>query len=93
MPPRSLRELKKRRKVFYDLCAGHVGTYGREMMRNFFDYWTEPNKSYSKMRFELQATWDLSLRIAAWARKDMKFKSNSNHSNTSNNGEETPIVG
>jgi len=33
----------------------------------FFQYWTEPNKSGTKMRFELEKTWHLGRRIARWA--------------------------
>tara|TARA_R100001443_G_scaffold1056_1_gene4139 strand:+ start:16155 stop:16907 length:753 start_codon:yes stop_codon:yes gene_type:complete len=33
----------------------------------FIDYWTEPNKSQTKLRFELEKTWDLSRRIKRWA--------------------------
>ena len=32
----------------------------------FIDYWTEPNKSGSKLRFEMEKTWDLSRRIKRW---------------------------
>ena len=35
--------------------------------RAFVDYWTEPNKSQTKLRFELEKTWDLSRRIKRWA--------------------------
>lgn len=34
----------------------------------FFEYWTEPNKSGSKMRWELEKTWDLKRRLQRWAR-------------------------
>jgi hypothetical protein len=32
----------------------------------FLNYWTEPNKSFTKMRFELENTWLLSSRINTW---------------------------
>jgi hypothetical protein len=32
----------------------------------FIDYWTEPNKSKTKMKFELQNTWDTSRRLSRW---------------------------
>ena len=44
-----------------------------EMIKAFADYWTEPNRSCSRMRFELQRTWSLSLRLATWARHDKVF--------------------
>ena len=41
--------------------------YTKELRRAFFDYWTEPNKSKTKMRFELEKTWDTGRRLARWA--------------------------
>lgn len=32
----------------------------------FIDYWTEPNKSGTKMRFELEKTWDPTRRLKRW---------------------------
>jgi len=33
----------------------------------FLEYWSEPNKSNTRMRFELEKTWDLSRRLKRWA--------------------------
>ena len=60
----------ERKKKFYDLLIPFVGTYGKEMIREFFDYWSEPNRSGSHMRYELERTWDLNLRLKTWARRD-----------------------
>jgi hypothetical protein len=38
-----------------------------QMKKEFFDYWSEPNKSNTKMRFELEKTWDLGRRLTKWA--------------------------
>jgi hypothetical protein len=35
----------------------------------FIDYWTEPNKSNTKMRWEMQKTWQLTLRLKNWAKR------------------------
>lgn len=37
-----------------------------QIKQEFFDYWSEPNKSGTKMRFELEKTWHLNRRIARW---------------------------
>ena len=42
----------------------------------FTEYWTEPNKSNTKMRFEMEKTWDLSRRIKRWVSSNFN-KSNS----------------
>lgn len=52
----------------------YIGTYTKEMLREFADYWTEPNKSKTKMLFEMKPTWDTSKRLATWSRNDFTKK-------------------
>lgn len=66
-PKRITGELKARKKVFYDQLCPYVQTYGKGMVRDFYDYWTEENKSGTRMRFELEKTWNISKRLARWA--------------------------
>lgn len=37
-----------------------------ELRVEFFLYWSEPNKSGTKMRYELEKTWDLKRRLTRW---------------------------
>lgn len=62
-------EMKSRERIFYNVLIPFVKTYGREMIREFFNYWSEPNKSHSKMRFELERTWDLAGRLQTWEKR------------------------
>lgn len=71
-----------RKKDFYNSLVPFVETYGREMIRAFFDYWSEMNKSQTKMRFEQQPTWEVSKRLATWAKRE-KFNGNNRSSYTS----------
>lgn len=59
-----------RKKVFHDSLVPYVATYGREMIRDFYAYWAELNCSGTKMRYELQPTWELGLRLSTWARRE-----------------------
>ncbi len=70
---KSTQTLDERRQSFADSLTPFIPTYGMEMMKAFADYWTEPNRSCSRMRFELQRTWSLPLRLATWARHDKVF--------------------
>lgn len=63
-------ELKKRADKFYNVLVPYVETYGKEMIRQFYDYWTEPNKSRTKMRYELERTWDTKRRLNTWASRE-----------------------
>lgn len=59
-----------RKDSFYQLLVPYVGRYPKEMIRAFFDYWSELNKSETKMRYELEKTWELPRRLATWASRE-----------------------
>ena len=65
-----IENLEKRNKLFYESLVPYVETYGKELIRAFYDYWTEPNKSKTKMRFELEKTWDVKRRLNTWASRE-----------------------
>ncbi len=69
------RKLEARRNAFVDELRKYQGTYTRELLNAFYLYWVEPNKSYTKMRFELQRTWCLELRLKTWYNNDIKRNS------------------
>lgn len=52
------------------------GKYPKEMIRAFYNYWSEPNQAKTKMRCEMMDTWSTAGRLATWARKDKNFNSN-----------------
>lgn len=74
-PPIERRQLK-----FYDSLVPFVEKYGREMVREFYNYWSEYNRSGTKMRFELQPTWVTSKRLARWNLQSKPIQ----HESTSN---------
>lgn len=43
------------------------------MQKEFFDYWKEPNKSKTKMRWELEKTWDLKARMQRWSKRQNQW--------------------
>lgn len=65
-----------RKEDFYQSLVPFVGKYPKEMIREFFDYWSEMNKSCTKMRFEQQPTWEVAKRLATWASKDNQYYRN-----------------
>ena len=71
-PPPS--PIEKRERTFRDSLAPFVSKYGEEMIRAFCDYWTERNKSGTKMRFEMEKTWDTARRLVRWDINNNKFK-------------------
>ena len=67
-------KIEERKLKFADTLKPFVQTYGKEMIRKFFDYWTEPNKSQTKFKMELEKTWSLERRLQTWADREKDFK-------------------
>lgn len=65
--------IEKRKTDFYESLKPFLNKYPKEMLRKFFDYWSEMNKSRTKMRYEQEKTWETSKRLAMWASRDNKF--------------------
>ncbi len=68
--------LKETQETFtqdtYDLARRILSAFPElkpGMKQEFYDYWSEPNKSNTKMRYEQEKTWDLGRRLNRWAMK------------------------
>ena len=44
-----------------------------EICKEFISYWTEPNKSKTKMRYELEKTFEVTRRLATWIKNSKKW--------------------
>ena len=62
-----------RKDDFYRSLIPFLGEYPKETLRAFFDYWSEMNKSRTKMRFEQQSTWELGKRLSTWAKREKEY--------------------
>ena len=57
-------------------------SYPKSMLELFYSYWTETNQSNTKMRYELEPTFEVTKRLATWAKRDNQFKRNGNNGHT-----------
>ena len=69
----SKANLEIRTLAFKEKLIPFKNKYEIELLKNFFQYWTEPNLSKTKMLFELQKTFDIERRLATWVRNDKTF--------------------
>jgi len=53
--------------------------YQSQLLEAFIDYWTEPNKSKTKLRYELQKTFDIARRLKTWNKNESKFGTKKNN--------------
>lgn len=69
----SINNIEERKLKFATTLEPYLDKYGKDMLNNFFKYWTEPNKSNTKYRQELEKTWSLDRRLETWASKDFNI--------------------
>lgn len=72
---KSVKPIEERFNSFFEEVWGFVSEYDESVLNGFISYWTEKNKSKTKMRFELQKTWDTKRRLETWNRNNDKFSS------------------
>lgn len=70
---RNKAQIAKRQADFYKSLVPFVTLYSKEMIRAFYDHWSEPNRSFTKMAMDYQKTWDLTKRLAKWQENDAKW--------------------
>lgn len=65
-----IEEYRCRKLKFSATLEPFLDKYGREMLNDFYKYWTEPNKSGTKFRKEGEKFWDLEKRLNTWAGRE-----------------------
>lgn len=73
-----INNIDERKLKFASTLKPFVDIYGKELIREFYNYWTEPNKSNTKFRQETEKTWSLERRLETWAKNDINFNKNKN---------------
>lgn len=54
--------------------------YDNDLLTKFFNYWSEPNKTGKKMKFEMQQTFEIKRRLVTWSGNDFNTtKKTANH--------------
>ena len=64
--------IEKRKSDFYESMVPFADLYDREMLNDFYQYWTELDKRRRHMRFEMQKTWETGKRLSTWSRKQYR---------------------
>ena len=64
----------KNEKEFKEEVNSYSNEYDDLMLKDFFGYWSEWNKSKTKMRWQLEKTWEIGRRLGTWFRRSKDFK-------------------
>jgi len=70
--------IEYRKSKFAHTLIEFNSIYSRDMLKGFYEYWTETNEGDKKFRREMQKTWSLKLRLKKWSDNNNNFKSNTN---------------
>lgn len=60
-------------KDLYTELIPFASEFGKELVRDFYDYWSEENKK-GKQRWELEKTWDTKRRLSRWNKNNFGDK-------------------
>lgn len=71
-------DMEFRKEKFYQSLVPYVTKYGKDMVRAFYDYWTEKTYGGRKMRFEKQQAFEISKRLATWQKHDLSYANRDN---------------
>ena len=64
--------IEERKNKFYDAIAKYVDEYPKEMLRDFFNYWSEHGENDKKLRFEKEKTFGIKQRLSTWHSRNPK---------------------
>ena len=71
-----INNIDSRKLKFANTLKPFINNYSKELIREFYNYWTEPNKSNTKFKQELEPTWSLERRLETWAKNETNFNNN-----------------
>ena len=66
--------IKDRKTSFAISLEPYLELYNREMLNNFYMYWTEHGEKDKKMRYEKEKSFDVKLRLLNWSKRSESFK-------------------
>lgn len=79
-----INNIEERKLKFASTLESYLSIYGKDLLNDFYKYWTEPNKSNTKFKQELEKTWSLDRRLETWSKNDKNFNNNNNTKNEKN---------
>lgn len=71
---KQVNNIANRQIEFFEELKIHTEKYGKDMIRKFYDYWSERTTDGQKMRKEMERTWETEKRLAKW--KSNNFNNN-----------------
>jgi len=70
-----LKRIEAFKKELYPYCKSKGGKYPDEMVKEFFEHYSELTRNKKKMLCEIPKTWQTAGRLVTWERNTHKFGS------------------
>ena len=70
------RKEKKREEVLADfkvLLTPYLDLYGKDMLNEFFSYWTEYGENDFKVRYQKEKSFSVERRLSTWSNRNKSF--------------------
>jgi hypothetical protein len=65
-----INNIEDRKNKFYDSLTVFVSEFPKEMIRDFYNYWSEHGTHDKKMRFEKEKTFGIKQRLTVWLNRN-----------------------
>jgi hypothetical protein len=65
-------KIEERKLKFADALKPFLDEYGRDMLNDFYFYWTEHGENDKKLRFEKEKTFGIEQRLRTWYNRNPK---------------------
>jgi len=69
-----INNIDSRKTSFANSLKPFLNDYGKDMLNDFYFYWTEHGEKDKKMRFEKEKSFDIKLRLRTWNKRSEDFK-------------------
>ena len=70
--------IEERKTEFKNSLLPYLNDFGKDMLNDFFLYWTEHGAKDKKMRFEKEKSFGLSRRLGTWKKNSKKYDTPTN---------------
>lgn len=75
------KSIDDRKRDFTKSLQPYLDEFGKDLLNNFYEYWTEHGENDRKMRFEKQKSFGIKRRLTTWKKNDKGFANEKTRTN------------
>lgn len=69
-----IKDINSRKQEFYNSLIPFLAIYEKEMIKEFYEYWTEHGEKDKKFRKEKEKSFNLELRLKTWFKRSKQWQ-------------------